>query len=157
MRRLLVKYVLACFGGANHVPIVPAQSDLVQLTIFTGPGGDLLVGLGTELVSVSENGKSGGSGCMMCAWRWALFVVGVGDEGSEECEEQYESIHVGPDDTELISTGKMKLRNRDLGGFEKTKKEQKFHLFQNCYLNSRHLGLEYACCFPTFFGWVNLG
>ena len=87
MRGLLVEDLFACFGRTDHVPVVPAQADLVQLAIFAGPGCDLLVWLGTELVGISEDGESGRSGCVMCSWWRMPFVAGVEDEGCEKAEE----------------------------------------------------------------------
>lgn len=87
MRGLLVEDLFACFGRTDHVPVIPAQADLVQLAIFAGPGCDLLVWLETELVGIAEDRETCWSGCMVCSWWRTPFVAGVDNEGCEEAEE----------------------------------------------------------------------
>lgn len=84
---LLVKNLLAGFRRADHVPVVPAQPDLVDFAILTRPGGDLLVWLAAELVGISEDGKTGWAGSVLGARWWTALEACVEDEDREEEEE----------------------------------------------------------------------
>lgn len=80
MRRLFVENLFTCFGRADHVPVVPAQTDLVQLAILASPGGDLLVRLGTELVCISKDGEAGWTRRVVGSWWRPLFDAVVDEE-----------------------------------------------------------------------------
>jgi hypothetical protein len=102
MDGLPIENLFARFGRANHVPVIPAKSDLVQLAIFVGPRGDLLMWLQAELMGISENGKTKWSRCMVSPrWR-TLLVTGVECEGNEEAEKQENGVHVGQDNVEVL-------------------------------------------------------
>jgi hypothetical protein len=87
MRGLLVEYFFAGFGRTDHVPVIPAKSDLVELAIFARPGCDLLVGLKTKLVGVAENRETCWTRCMMDTWRRTFLVAVVDYDGGNEAEE----------------------------------------------------------------------
>lgn len=44
------------FGRTQHIPGVHAETDFVYLAVVSGPFDDLAVGMGAELVGISDEG-----------------------------------------------------------------------------------------------------
>ena len=78
---LAVHDFLHGFGRTQHVPGVHAETDFVHLAVGLCPFDDLAVGMGAELVGVSEEGEAfgaGGEGVLF------LVLVGAPEVGEEE-------------------------------------------------------------------------